>query len=284
MKTLILTDIHQELEWANHILETEEYDEVIINGDTLDTRNPHHPNTASFNQTIKTLINWKIKKYKIHPGNHDASYIEEFNRRQRGDLEHAGKLMCSGFSEKQFAEFRAALANVNLTPELLYEDVLTQINDIVISHAGLHEDLGTHADLFTHAFEEVKKSKWADAQPQIFAIGYSRGGYHKKGGCLWRDEDDEPSEFPCHQIFGHTGSTGRASVRYTKNNFLHVNLDGNHRTYGILEDQILTIKSKKHKEYNTFTFNEIKGFGGNIHENCKQVIMDFNTQNVSIVR
>lgn len=235
---LIIPDVHQDVEWANSIIQKEEgsFDEIIFLGDFWD----NFVEKASIKETAE-FIHEVDSKYKCTflVGNHDASYYSVYHEmKKHHTLPRELTYFCTGFSRS-----KAAKIAKYLKPEIIKKSKLVVfINEHLISHAGVLPHLLTISPFNDHPEETLKNFLDAtqvvwDAFPYmyhpLFFAGWARGGYFPHGGLIWADwhlEFENGTIWP--QIVGHSYH----KKIYEKDNSYC--LDGNQSTYGILTNTV----------------------------------------------
>jgi hypothetical protein len=245
MKTLIIPDIHQDITWANSILEKETYNNVIFLGDYFDT---HDKNKNIYG--VSETTEWIINRMENNPndvfllGNHDVQYYEtsilfRLNSNYR----------CSGFSKNKANKIKDSFA-LSYWKKCKPFHIL---GDLLISHAGIQEHLLKYTKdneiktslelLYNEAETVLEHLPFSDSI--IYGCGYTRGGMLPNSGLTWCDfhyEFKPLEDKKYRQIVGHTGYDNY--VRELDNNFC---IDGNQTTY-----------AKYDNETNQLTFHSTK--------------------------
>ncbi len=245
MKTLIVPDVHQDIDWVKRILDREvnSCDRVVFLGDWMDSFD-RPPRIACPSETGEYVYNlWKKLGNRAIwiVGNHDQAYFEYFLRKQKKPL--ALKYMCGGFSTHKGNQFCE-----HLTDDFIRSHKIAYFEQgYLISHAGIlpnfwpartaNGDNDAALQWFlSHCDEAWKNFPYIDSP--LFCAGLSRGGNSTVGGPLWCDwERDFVDELPYPQICGHTTSGNNPISRQIGKS---VCLDSCQTWYGILEDKKLT--------------------------------------------
>ena len=134
MKTIVIGDIHNHVDWIEPFLESYPHDSVIFLGDYFDS---FRDNAKIAKKTSKWLAGSVFKENRIHlMGNHDMPYRFSNNIRQG----------CPGFS---IEKLNIINKEFGLIDTLGLGKVWDQIklahfdhdNNFIFSHAGLSEDI-----------------------------------------------------------------------------------------------------------------------------------------------
>lgn len=220
MRTLIIPDIHENIEPVRRILDDECWDDVVFLGDWFDRFSTQPGDALS---TARWLAaNQADSRFRFIWGNHDLPYA----------FSHRG-LACSGHQ-------------YDLKCLLLYEGVAmrshfrlhTRVGRFLVSHAGFHHSfIGDYENLCAGAIKALEAGD--HRLPGVLGPGWARGGDQMVGGCTWLDWNDEfePTDTP--QIVGHTiGKEPRWKGEA-------LCLDTQLAHYAVYEDGDLTVKETK---------------------------------------
>lgn len=235
---LIITDIHQNLNWVKKILEDERgnYDHILFNGDWIDSYY-QPPVIEGATETAKFLvdaINGKYGPASFNLGNHDAPVMESW----RWNVKYSNKpqllYACSGYTRSK---------SLNFNKEMTWENwrkfhVFHTFGGYVISHAGFSQpywnDYLSTEDYLDRVWTETEVAlDLISAQySRWFAPGLARGGSSEVvGGPIWLDWSYEFVDMlPINQIVGHT--TMPNTVRKKGNSYC---IDGHQTAYAILK-------------------------------------------------
>ena len=207
MKIAYLTDLHGKSLWEE--VAPEKYDKIIFGGDYVDA-------FGLTNEEILTnllgIIYFKQKypdKIELLVGNHDIQYILYGHALGR-------KVLCSGFRSNM----------VNTLHEIFsfYKSIFKaayQIDNILFTHAGISlEAWNSHlksalcnVELTGDIAHEINIA-YKQRKEELFYIGESRGGMHKRGSIFWADRRE--TEFDLLpgiiQIVGHTHVDNRITA------------------------------------------------------------------------
>ena len=193
MKTVVISDIHNHVENAQYVLDTEKADKYVILGDVFD----------DFDDTpeiVKGVAAWLAKTIErddviVLFGNHDMPY--------RFMNPH---VWCPGFSKEKYIAINSEMSFDHWDKIRFYH----YDQGWYISHAGLAEPI------FSHPIHGITR-EWLDyevdkgithllaGENARFVKMGSRMGLQTVGGLTWQDWN---SEFRCvtgiNQIVGHT--------------------------------------------------------------------------------
>jgi len=229
MKTIVISDLHNRVEWIEPFLSSISYDKVIFLGDYFD----------DFGDTLKDIIRSAIwlkqslqKTNRIHLlGTHDVWYRYPLNR----------YLQASGNTPK-----KSEIINKILTKEdwdLLQFYCFEQNH--LLTHAGLHPSFVKNSNdisfslklLIDKALTEINEG-YIDP---ILDAGFARQGINPFGGITWLDWDKEfePIQF-LNQIVGHT-EHNHPKIKSTKYSINYC-IDTKSKHFLILEDNQITIR------------------------------------------
>lgn len=232
MRTLIVPDLHNRVDWVEPVLSSLRYDKVIFLGDYFDDFNDTVENARKVAKWLKRSLS---KPDRIHLcGTHEMWYRFPENPflQASGNTEQKSNIINHILTEKDWN-----------TLKLCYYE-----QGFLLTHAGVHSyllgknNLGTQEMLnrikseTEKALHDVRKAKinpWLDA-------GFARGGLQAVGGITWLDWNEEFAPVPyLNQIVGHTQLTN-PEEKSTENSRNYC-LDTKNRHIGILEDRVLYI-------------------------------------------
>jgi len=256
MKTLVIPDVHQRVNFVKHILENEkEYDEVVFLGDWFDSFfDP--PKVAGFEETCEYLKYLVLEhpnrdKFVFLLGNHDLGYIYENKNYSDRPISRTIKYYCSGFTTSKAKKFRHVFFDKGLKDEFFFKHfkLAYMTQGWSLSHAGIsskHFPFGYTIDrlvneLLPDVFKNFRNLEY-NHNWLISGAGTYRGGSCSVGGVLWYDWRAEFSA--ClevgKQIVGHT--TVREPDCIHMNTPMECwNLD-TEKDYGIILDGRVTTK------------------------------------------
>lgn len=227
MRTLILPDIHDQIERANEIIEREPHDQLIFHGDFFDS---FGGGVAEARATASQVKEWLDSGAICLLGNHDMAY----GWGQK--ISH----ICTGYTLQ-----KSLVINSILTPadwgKFRLHTWLGDVQPWLLSHAGVHGFWldgirpGRYVDFINEQCEDAWINLNRGDYHYLLDVGKRYGGEQKFGGINWlRWKDMEPIT-GINQIFGHT--PGRA-VRYLlARQTTNVCLDTNLRDYAIFDTE-----------------------------------------------
>jgi hypothetical protein len=227
MKTLVISDLHEDVRWAQSILEKEKdnFDRFIYLGDFFDTRNPKP--TAGVEDTCKFMADNKEKfgsRMVCLLGNHDMplAYMLKTG-------EQSGRFYCSGFDYRKSFTLKRVLGVdfFNNWKLAHYED------GILYSHAGARSDfLKDGVEVFIKETDEVAKDFRNKQDHKFFDIARCRGGRDQWGGLTWRDKSEWLWDSGMWQVVGHTPVKSPEINKMVKCVFL----DTKQKWYAVIKD------------------------------------------------
>lgn len=206
MRTLVISDIHENIGRAKKIIKSVPHDKLVLTGDYFD-------NYDSPAKDAKNTAKWLKEDILHNPnaiailGNHDTSYI--FNN---------GYFRCSGFSFE-----RSQLINDVLNEDDRAKFVAYHIDQgYALSHAGLTNErwkeysakfieqsaTETKLEFFDRVMKVISKeaidAARSNTDTPLFAAGWDRGGIYRHGGINWVDWNSLSPIKGINQIVGHT--------------------------------------------------------------------------------
>lgn len=257
MTTLIIPDVHQDIDSVKRILKLEDngkLDEIIFLGDWLDSFH-EPPQVANFKDTclfLKSLVrdNKNSNKMTFLIGNHDLAYIYNNVFRNPVGKGASSRYLCSGVTAQKISIFKKIFYFDGLKDEWFIKNfkIAHRSQDWIFSHAGLieqHIPMGlTSHQLVDDVLPEVWRNFRNFLHPQnelISDVGRGRGGWCDFGGILWLDFHCEfcPSINIGKQVFGHT-YVPEPQVRGFNKKHESWNIDSNLKFYAKIKDGKLT--------------------------------------------
>lgn len=231
MKTIIISDIHNRVDWIEPFLSSLKYDRVVFLGDYFDEFNDTLEDTAKSAEWLKQSLH---KPNRVHLfGTHDIWYRFPHNNylRASGNTEWKAKVIEDIISEEEW-------------------DILKLYHfeqDFYMTHAGIHPLFADVTNIrkiikieTDNALNDAKKgiiNAWLEA-------GEARGGFQKVGGLTWLDWDEEFEPIShINQIVGHTTHhyPVENNTKYSKNYCI----DTKNEYIGILENGNFLWKLRK---------------------------------------
>ena len=244
---LLVSDVHQEVDKLQHILNNENYDIAVCLGDFFDSHT--HNTHKDVIKTVAFLEKWMFKEnfYALF-GNHDLMYFY-INKHT----------ICSGYTDWKFDLIRNVLGEKfgAIQDKFLW---YIWVDNFLCTHAGLHS---CHLNLNLNVEDKTALSKWLDVEvirsknSLITGIGHwtyragaARGGNQPYGGLTWLDSDREFEPINgLKQIFGHTAHSkillcphdqGIFNANFEKWN--NINIDCHLNEYLLIKNGKLEIK------------------------------------------
>lgn len=226
MRTLIVPDVHENIEQVIRVLAVESFDKAVFLGDWVD-RFKTQP--GNLDDTIRWLYkNVDNEDFTFLYGNHDLPYA--FSVYDLGCSGHQSDPLIGTF-------FKSDIAKKNFR---LFADV----DGWVLSHAGFTDkNIHTRNSVAQDAITHLEKGY----MHHLVEAGMSRGGRQPVGGCTWLDFRDEfePVE-GFRQIVGH--SRGEMPRR----NGMNFCIDTGLKHYAIIEDGKLSIWNADGSRFENF--------------------------------
>ena len=178
MKTLVVGDLHGNLEIAKHAIKQRTTDKVVFMGDYLDSFNRSSEDQVWTLGHILNAVEEDPERFQGLIGNHEISYTVD---RQK----------CSGWSEKTQVIVTHLKEKIDrLLKKHLY------VGDYLLTHAGVCQGL---LDSRGVTLEEYLKIG------DYLQIGKRRGGLDDYGGLFWCDWNTEFKPLDgVKQVVGHT--------------------------------------------------------------------------------
>lgn len=255
MKTIIISDIHNRINWIEESLNSpilQPYDNIVFLGDYFDDFNDSPKDVANVAEWLKQSIK---KPNRIHlMGTHDLWYRFPYR-----------KFSANGNTDEKAYVIRSVMKKEDWDKLYLYH----YEQDFLMTHAGIHINLMTdyvtnHQDAFDKYIvdnqfltvedvinniikpaceEALEGAKIGCSHPWLEA-GIIRGGNRSIGGIIWLDwiYEFEPIS-GLNQIVGHTelDVPGKKCTRSSSN----YNLDTRNNHIGIIENGVFTFVETK---------------------------------------
>ncbi len=230
MRTLIIPDVHNHTQNADHWLQTQHYDGVVFLGDYFD----------DFNDTPGDAINtarWLRARMDSHDdifllGNHDASYL----------FPDSPELECPGFTRQKSRVIHEILQSLHWGRfQLAHFE-----QGWLMSHAGFHPEWmmkPTVKTILARCKMAMSLAKSRVVDP-ILGAGKDRGGEQKIGGPLWMDWKSLIPILHINQLVGHTPDRAVREKHVAESMNYCIDVQ-NAAVAAILCDGKLTLLSKK---------------------------------------
>lgn len=251
-KTLVIPDIHQDIDSLNKIFKIEDvnsFDEIIFLGDWFDSFS-EPPRVHSFEATCSALralaTNNKNHKMVFLVGNHDLAYIYHNTKGGHSSVQKKSMYNCSGVTKSKIGTFRKMFYDNSLRDRWFIENfkIAHQSQGWIFSHAGIvnnHIPYGWTVDRF---ITELSPEVWSNFRNLLHphnsllsGVGTARGGIDTVGGPIWLDYHSEFFASPDigKQVFGHT-YVPEPTASALNTEYESWNLDTNLRDYAIIRD------------------------------------------------
>lgn len=217
MRTLVIPDLHEDLEFLEYIFETEDtsgFDHIILLGDYFDRRGGEksHPNELRlFAQAIVRLKDKFGERLNLLWGNHDLPYYA-LRPACRGNADRANWVIGGALDA-------TSLRSAEIINQVWAEEFWKKLQGAVLidgwlySHAGVSKHWWPRegksptvkTELFGLRWTAAIESIYDEDKNPLFAAGKARGGIAEFGGPLWLDWDQEfEDHLEVPQIVGHT--------------------------------------------------------------------------------
>ena len=222
MKMIIISDLHNRVNWIESFLSSFKHDKVVFLGDYFDEFNDTLNDIQKSAEWLKQSLQ---NPNRIHlMGTHDMWYrfLNPFLRAS-GNNEGKWNIINDVLIDKDWSKLR-----------LFHFE-----QDFLLTHAGLHQSLlGKHKFsidyikfLTDNALSDIKNNK----ENQLLGAGFARKGSQPFGGITWLDWNKEFEPIPnLNQIVGHT-TFEYLQMKHTKSS-RNYNLDTKNKHIGILEN------------------------------------------------
>lgn len=248
MKTLVIPDLHHDLDWLERVLarELDDTDQIIFLGDYFDFgKTRTRPNATEVARRLYRLA--KVKPCVFLAGNHDIPYLYDY---LKGTEENSyTPLACSGHMRERSVE----LGN-SAEAGWLFRNMKAAHYEhgTLFTHAGVRGDFFPPEYYTDEAATAMLVRQLNEALPQMklqdpmFDVGRSRGGWTERGGIFWQDWDREfEDDGRAPQIVGHSGyikdkndAAGLATAVWERS----MCLDNNQTTYATIVDNVTTVE------------------------------------------
>lgn len=195
MKTLVIGDLHNRVDWVERCIEAVNPDLTLFLGDYFDNFNETLECTSRTALWLRESLDQPNRVHLL--GNHDMPY--------RFPLSF--NLLCPGFTHE-----KSIIINDILSVDTAWKKTKSfhWVDGWLLSHAGislnlLHPLKGFDLDELRKVEEDSFEKCTADISTPMFGCGRSRGGNYHSGGITWQDFDVDfvPIE-GVNQIVGHT--------------------------------------------------------------------------------
>jgi len=222
MKTIIISDLHNRVDWVEPTLSLLKYNNVVFLGDYFDDFNDTNKDAENAAKWLKQSLQTPNRIHLM--GTHDMWYMFSKNK----------LLKCSGNSDGK----RKTINKILTKEDLEKLKPFCIIQNFYLTHAGIHHSFIKNNKVFNTVYIETKEAfndiKGGNFNPW-FGAGKARGGYQPFGGITWLDWNEEFEPIPnINQIVGHT-TFDNPQEKHTENSKNYC-LDTKNKHIGILEN------------------------------------------------
>ena len=190
MRSLIIPDIHNHTENADHWLRTQQHDRVVFLGDFFDDFDDTPGDAMNTARWLRDRMEAANDIFLL--GNHDASYL----------FPDSPELECPGFTPQKSRAIHEVMK-----PQHWQRFQLAHFEQgWLMSHAGFHPVWMTEPTVEKILARCAKAMELANRRviDPILGAGQDRGGLQKFGGPLWMDFGSLVPIPKINQIVGHT--------------------------------------------------------------------------------
>ena len=199
MRTLVIPDIHHQIDRAEHWLQTKEFDRAVFLGDYFDDFEDHLQEARLTACWLRERMNKSNDIFLL--GNHDIPYMFP------DDPFYA----CSGFTREKSKAIRKILRHEHWSRfKLAHAE-----QGWLLSHAGFHPFwvLEPTVEKILERCELAMHRAKCHIQDHLLGAGPERGGSQQLGGPLWMDWLNLVPIPEINQIVGHSpGPDVRAKI------------------------------------------------------------------------
>lgn len=222
MKTIIISDLHNRVDWIEPFLSSIKYDNVVFLGDYFDDFNDTHKDVEHTAEWLKQSLQIPNRIHLI--GTHDIWYMFPKN----------SFIKASGNSLGKSKVINKILLKKDW--ELLLPFIYIQT--YYMTHAGIHPSFIDKNKPHYPIYLEIKKAIYDiknGNSNSLLGVGEARGGYQEFGGITWLDWNKEFTPIPnINQIVGHT-TFDIPQEKYIENSKNYC-LDTKNKHIGVLEN------------------------------------------------
>jgi len=200
MPTLLIPDVHQNLDFARRSLElADPGDAVVFLGDYFDSRDPEWSGEDAFVATLEALAEWAARPGTVCLlGNHDLPVMTSCPP-------HFTRYPVPGFDLGRTQRHLDRIAQIPWEEFRLFHYVAGWL----VSHAGFHRDYwqGNTVEeglLHLERLCDTALDSLNERNQLVFQAGRSRGGHVPHPGPTWQCWSEFEDSLPLPQIVGHT--------------------------------------------------------------------------------
>lgn len=203
--TLVIPDLHNQVEHADFWLSSERYSNAVFLGDYFDGFNDSAEEARRTAVWLRRRLH--NRKFTFLLGNHDVQYRFPENE----------ALLCPGYSRQKADAIRSVLREDDWQRMKLAHFT----NGWLISHAGFHPTWMPRASvhsILTRCGKAVSLAARGELDP-ILAYGDLPGGVQRYGGPLWQSWENFLPIVGINQLVGHTSrrTVGLSNVPGSEN-------------------------------------------------------------------
>ena len=253
MKTLVIPDVHQDINWVRRILDKEtDFDELVFLGDYFDD---YAPQPFSSAKNVAKYLHEVAETYDptFLIGNHDAQYLvfrRSCPQRKYEPTAFERHWMTGGYSRNRCQDINRHLTT-SVTDRL---KLAKYTQGFLLTHAGVLDQLWDHVQDVSDLSGDRTVNRFVDTVnaytsnlsfytgSPCFYVGSCRDNVNPGPypGLLWCDFDVEfTNTLGVPQIVGHTSGESPRSKDTAQPSYC---LDAGQTAYGTIVDGQLTIR------------------------------------------
>ena len=237
--TLIISDIHERVEWIEECIDKIQPTNVLFLGDYFDS---YTSTIDSVYRTTNWLKNSMKKDNRVHMmGNHDLSYAT------------LGRFTCAGYNHYRNEWIESSgISWAKMELWLMSEGV-------IFSHAGISKEWLNHYPEYKRLINPIFGDLLSTVKEDVFDCSDVRGGTDLTSGPLWCDYEEFVPLDNYKQIFGHTTfqrpqqpridqKRAPTPLKLYNDQWNTIAMDTDNKHYAILSDGEITIEDNKFLE------------------------------------
>jgi len=252
-KTIIIPDIHQNLGFADAILEKEkDFDNVVFLGDFFDTFDNINNATHFSIKNVCKWINDKLddERFNFLLGNHDLAYLASYTPKIIPSKNTF--YCCSGWTRSKATDF-----NKYIDPKFFKKlKLCCKVGEYYCVHAGFQyaqfKPYLSEEDNIQYLYDEWEKDKLSFHHKPfhwIWNVSSYRGGSDHYSSPIWVDWEEFVPVDNIRQIVGHTTKRTSELREKEKTNFC---LDNLQKSYMVVKSKSLMFESLNESDYTYF--------------------------------